>query len=241
MQARLQARHGERLDEGDWRALEAARSLDQFIDRARATSLRRFTECLNAGMPSHAIERALRVGWREYVADVAGWCVEDWRPAIAWAAPFPDLPAIDALLRGEAPSWVRLDPGLAVLLERERHGAKSQLDVLLPAPKRELTVARRWYAHWRALWPKDAAARRVLAALAESVKAHVARLNRSGPKDTSAPYRRDLTRTITRMFRRHGGTPTAAFCHLALVALDLERLRGGLVRRALFAPAKEAA
>jgi len=31
------------------------------------------------------------------------------------------------------------------------------------------------------------------------------------------------------------------FCHLALVALDLERLRGGLVRRALFAAAREAA
>ena len=32
--------------------------------------------------------------------------------------------------------------------------------------------------------------------------------------------------------------PVAVFCHLALVALDLERLRGGLVRRQLFEPAK---
>ncbi len=119
--------------------------------------------------------------------------------------------------------------------------SKSPLDVLLPGPKRELTLAGRWYAHWRTLWPKDATERRALAALAETVKAHVARLERSGPQDASAPYRRELAQTITRMFRRHGGTPTAAFCHLALVALDLERLRGGLVRRALFAPAKKAA
>jgi len=31
------------------------------------------------------------------------------------------------------------------------------------------------------------------------------------------------------------------FCHLALVALDLERLRGALVRRRLFEPAQEVA
>ena len=66
-------------------------------------------------------------------------------------------------------------------------------------------------------------------------------LTRAGPQEASAPYRRDLAQTVTRLFRRHGGTPVAVFCHLALVALDLERLRGDLVRRALFEPAKEAA
>ena len=55
-------------------------------------------------------------------------------------------------------------------------------------------------------------------------------------QETSAPYRRDLAQTLTRIFRRHGGSPAAVFCHLALVALELERLRGDLVRRRLFEP-----
>jgi len=73
VQARLQARHGERLQEPDWRVIEAARSIDQFIERARASSLRRFTERMNARMPSHVVERMLRDTWRVYVAELASW------------------------------------------------------------------------------------------------------------------------------------------------------------------------
>jgi hypothetical protein len=243
VQARLQARHGERLAEGDWNAVESARSLDHFIDRSRATSLRRFSERLNADMSSHVIERALRSAWRDYVAEVASWCALDWRPAMLWCAPLPDLPTLDALLRGEAPRWVQQDAGLVAFIELERHAAtsKSPLNALLPGAKREPTLVARWYAHWRSLWPKGTRERRALTTLSEIVQAHVARLALAGPQETSASYRRELTRKISRMFRRHGGSPVAVFCHLALVALDLERLRGGLVRRALFAPTKEAA
>ena len=75
--------YGERFEEEDWRALEAARSLDQFIDRSRATSLRRFTERFNARLSSHAMERTLRAAWRDYVAEVAGWVGRIGGPSIA--------------------------------------------------------------------------------------------------------------------------------------------------------------
>jgi hypothetical protein len=242
VQARLQARHGERLAEGDWRALEAVRSPDHFIDRSRASALRRFGERLNAGMSSHEIERALRNGWREYVAEVASWCPPDWRPAILWCAPLPDLPSFAALLRGEAPRWVQEDAVLAAFLELAQAATiKSPLNVLLPGSTREPTLAGRWYAHWRSLWPQGARKCRTLTGLADTIKARVARLDLAGPQDTSAAYRRALAQAASRMFRRHGASPIAVFCHLALVALDLERLRGGVVRRALFAPAREAA
>lgn len=241
VQARLQARHGDRLQEGDWRTLEAARSIDQYLERARATSLRRFTEPLNAGMSSRALERVLRAAWRHYIAEIAAWGAPNWRAAVMWAAHVPDLPAIDALLRGEAPPWTQQDPVFADFLEgdaaRRAAGlAKSPLSPLLPAGGREQTLPRRWYAHWRSLWPRRAIEQRLLTALAETVAAHVERLGRAGAQETSGPYRRELARAVTRMFRRHGGSPIAVFCHLVLVALDLERLRGGLVRRLLFAP-----
>jgi len=242
VQARLQARHGERLQDTDWRALEAVRSLDQFIERSRATALHRFSEHLNAGMSSHAIERSLRAAWRDYVAEVAGWGPPDWRPAVLWTSHLADLPAIDALLRGETPDWAQRDASLLAFLETKRHLAKSPVAPLLPAPERENTLARRWYAHWRMLCPRGDA-QRALAHLSDTVKAHVECLARADRQETSVPHRRELARNVTRMFRRHSGSPIAVFCHLTLAALDLERLRGGLVRRRLFeaARAKEAA
>jgi len=243
-QARLQARHGERLQESDWRALEAARSLDQYLERSRATSLRRFTERLNAGMSSHTMERVLRAAWRDYVAEVAGWGAPDWHAAILWTAPLPDLPAIDVLLRGEAPGWASQDAALAHFLTAEHvTREKSALTPLLPLPKREKTLPARWFAHWRSLLPQGAPELPILTRLAATIEAHSGRLSRAGPQESSAPYRRELMQAATRMFRRHAGSPVAAFCHLLLVALDLERLRGGLVRRQLFEalPGKEAA
>jgi len=242
VQARLQARHGERFTEGDWQVLEAVRSPDHFIDRARATALRRFSERLNSGMSSHAIERELRNAWRDYVAEVASWCPPDWRPPILWCAPLADLPSFAALPCGEAPRWAQQDATLAAFLELAQGATiRSPLDVLLPGPERQPTLAGRWYVHWRSLWPQGARECRALTALADTVKAHVARLDLAGLQDTSVAYRRALAQAVSRLFRRHGASPIAVFCHLALVALDLERLRGGLVRRALFAALREAA
>lgn len=247
-QARLQARHGERLQEADWRAIEAARSIDQFIERARASPLRRFTGRVDARMSSHALERMLRDTWRAYVAEVANWAPAAWGQAVMWASLFPELPIIYAVLNGEAPEWIRQDPVFAEfaktdLRKRKAAPANSPLDALVASNTREKTLAERWYRHWRSLWPRRQGGDRALLDLIATINAHVERLDRAGPREASAPYRRDLARNLTRMFRRQGGSPAAMFCHLALVALDLERLRGDLIRRRLFEPsmAEEAA
>ena len=243
VQARLQARHSERLQETDWRAIEAARSIDQFIERARVSRLRRFTERVQARTSSHAIERMLRDAWRSYVTEVAGWVPAAWRQAVMWTSYFPDSPIIDALLRSEAPVWIEQASIFAQLAEtdlRKRSAAltNSLLDPLVASGAREETIAARWYTHWHSLWPQRRVAdhKSALLELAATINAHVERLDRAGMQETSAPYRRDLAHTLTRIFRRHGGSPAAVFCHLALVALELERLRGDLVRRRLFEP-----
>jgi hypothetical protein len=48
------------------------------------------------------------------------------------------------------------------------------------------------------------------------------------------PLRRALEAQLTLLFRRAMLDPAVAFIFLALAALDLERLRGELVRRAAF-------
>lgn len=237
-QARLQARHGERLSEVEWRTLEAVKSLDHFIERSRATALRRFAGPINAAMSSHAIERLLRAAWHDYVAEVASWVEADWQPALMWCAQVADLPALDALLRGAVPAWVGQDPALAdfagdEIAQRITALEKSPLAALAPGTNRASTLAGRWSAHWRSLWPRGTQTG-ALDELAAAVQSHVEQLQRAAARETSAPYRRALAQKLTRLFRRHSAAPVAAFAHLAMVALDIERLRGDLVRRRLF-------
>jgi hypothetical protein len=240
VQARLQARYGERLQEADWRVLEAALSIDQYIERARATSLRRVAERLNARLSSHAIERVLREEWRGTVAEVAAWLPSPWRAAVQWTAPLGELPLIDGLLRGDLADWMRDDAVFAPLADADRQRrlaalAKSPLAPLAASAESETTPAGRWFKHWRALWPRAPAGdTRPLLDLAAALEDHAARLGAAGPQDSSARHRRDLAQSLTRLFRRHSASPAAVFSYLALVALDLERLRGGLLRRRLF-------
>jgi len=248
VQARLHARHGERLQEADWRALEAARSIDQFIERARVSSLRRFTDRLNPRLSVHAIERMLRAAWRGYVGEVALWVPAEWRAAVLWTSCLPELPVIDALRGGVVPDWARLDVNLAEFIEAGPQPQRASLIHLPPGPlaasdARPASLAARWLEHWHSLWPHRTADESELRDLTAAIAAQAERLGRASPLETSAPYRSDLVRGLSRLFRRRGAAPVAVFCHLALVAIDLERLRGGLVRRRLFEPghAKEAA
>ena len=243
VQARLQSRHGDRLQEANWHALEAAQTGDAFLERSRATTLHRFTEQVSAGMNSHAIERVLRGMWRAYVNELAGWLPLAWRPAVMWCALLPDLPAIDALLKGDAPAWTKQDPALALFTEADPAQRLIALQAspfapLLPADD-NIPLGARWARHWRALWPKQSAAdQRALNALATAVRSHIDRLTRAGAQETSATHRAELEKTAARLFRRHSASPAAVFAHLVLTALDLERLRGGIVRRRLFEPAQ---
>lgn len=239
VQARLQARHGERLKEADWNALEAAQSPEQFIERARSGALSRFSAPLNARLSSHGLERAFREAWRASVAELAEWAPKEWRAAVLWTACVADLPAIDALLRGEMPDWARRDGvyGLFADSDAEHRATWLAHSPLAPlAISAPTTLTERWQAHWRALWPNDAASARALNVLIKHVRTHLVDLDRAAPPDRSARYRRTFARDLLRMFRSGSRTPLALFCHLALVALDLERLRGGLVRRRAFQP-----
>jgi hypothetical protein len=63
---------------------------------------------------------------------------------------------------------------------------------------------------------------------------HLSRLRESDGVERSQQACQRLSEELAYEFRRHTHQPAAAFMHLALVALDLERLRAALVRRALF-------
>jgi hypothetical protein len=241
VQTRLQARHGDRLQDSDWQALSATRSADRYLERSRSTPMRRFTEHVNAQMGSHAMERALRADWRVLVSEVASWVPEEWRAAVLWTAHLPDLPVLAQLFDGETPDWAEADPVYAPFADMDAAGLRERLSAstlraLAPSADKESSIAERWLAHWRSLWPPlGDTERKPLERLITIVARHFEQLGHTRPPDTSERHRAELMQDLSRIFRRHSATPAAMFAELALYALDLERLRGGLVRRRLFA------
>lgn len=212
VQARLQARHGGMPGPASWTAPEASHTAAHYLARARAGALSAWVDAQDPSGDAHRVEQQLRLRWRRYVDDLAAWQPPRWRAATRWFASLPDL----ALIKPPAD-----DAGVARWLQ-------AWLD-LMPAGEAlgvRLAVLLRRVA--TLLMPGLAAAD---GPRHHRTAAHSAQFARSAQAE---PVRRALQR----LFRRHAATPVAVFAHLALVALDVERLRGGLVVRTLFEPAQ---
>jgi len=285
VQARLQARHGDRLSESGWQAIEASRLYGVFLERARATWLARFLERIGETADAHMVELHLREARRRYVLEIAAMMLPPWQAATAWTRHLPELPILSRLVLGDKPAlampWLDADPlyrdmasdaGLVGSAPPkfgssqpspasgsasqsadkrrealERHG----LGALWPLPEDERSqrlqgphppqktatateqIYQHWLDEWHRLWPSapggdvrqlDAFVNGFIEAAREESEV------RSGRRSVRSPR---LDAFLERQFRAGRQSPIAVFAHLGLVALDIERLRGGLVRRLL--------
>ncbi|HSC62736.1 MAG TPA: hypothetical protein VLD35_03825 [Caldimonas sp.] len=240
-QGRIGARHGERLREADWHRIEVLRDLRPLLELARSTALRPWLAGIDADSSVHRIEAALRARWRAIVAEVAGWMPAGWRPALAWWAALPDLAPLQHLARGEAPvAWMRDDDVWRELCAsapeaRAARLGEGPLAPLAPAWSAPQTLPRVWHAEWRRRWPRQG---REAGDMLERL-AHVLIAHERGFSVASSGQgwllRASLRAHLALLLRRAALHPAAAFIHLALCALDLERLRAELVRRVVFA------
>jgi hypothetical protein len=245
-QARLQARHGQRASEGVWQRLETAREFGLLLDSARASPLRPWVVGITAQATSNEIEAVLRAHWRALVAEVARWMPPAWRPALDWCAVLPDLPALQHLARGGEPgAWMHDDADLRALCavpsnERRAAWAAGRLGALASAWSAPASLGHAWQAEWERRLPRP------LSDADESLRLMVSTLRRHGAEFAAAApgpggmLRRALQSRLSLLLRRATLEPAAAFIHIALCALDLERLRGELLRRALFPNARVA-
>lgn len=254
-QARVQARFGERPADSSWRRLEAVREMPAFLEAARDAGLRRWVAGLEDRTGSHGVEIALRERMRSTVREVAGWMPEPWRSAAMWTLHLVDLPALVHLARGHPPfSWMREDPVLrryATGDAEERRATlanEPQLDFLAPAFRGEVAqdrtpgrvpeasaVRAAWLRRWKSLWPEmGEEARESVARLERCIERNLASLSIASPDHGSASIR-IFEGQLRHLFRGSSLLPAAAFAYLAIAALDIHRLRRGLLLRALFA------
>jgi len=237
-QARLSARLGDRPDELAWRRLEHVRELPALLDVARNSAFRRWIGGVSEVATPHAIEAALRGHWRDHVAEVGVWMPHAWRGAVAWCAILPDVPVVAHLAQGRpALAWMRDDPLFRDLVDIEPGTCPSALGVGPLAPlaagwNQPGCFAAMWYAEWKCRAPAEGDAT-LRAELVWALRRHLAAFRDPALTD-GWPLRRVVEARLTLLFRRAMLDPMIAFAYIALVALDLERLRGELLRRAAF-------
>lgn len=242
-QARMQARFGRRPDAALWGELDAIRELPGYLVALRRTPLASWVVGLDTSSDIHRIEARLRERFRAHVEELARWLPPEWRASLSWVEALLDLPALARLVSGEgALPWMSAEPGLRKLAGADGDDARAGAmpDFLLrdsrgkrraaPAPGDARAA---WLAEWQRRWPAaDAATRRRMRRVVTAISVHLARFGHSG-MEGSWHARAALERELRLLFRRLALRPEAAFPYLGLTALDLERLRAGLVTRFL--------
>lgn len=240
-QARLHARHGDRLDAAEWRRLFGVGDLLQLLQAARASALRPWVLPFSEGTDVHTMELWLRRQFREYIDAVASWQPARWRDALCWSRRLLDLPALRHLLCGElALAWMREDEALAQFVAEDGEARvdairDSDCAPLVEAFDADLPLLEGWLGQWRKLWPTRA---KHLTAPLENLglllRRHVGELTATTDGREAKGKRGQLEQKLTAGFRRHVRDPAGAYFHLGLMALDIAALRGELVRHRLF-------
>ena len=242
VQARLQARLGDFQRTVRWPSIEASRGVAQFLAALRATALGRWVEGFDESVDAHRVEAALREKWAAYVVEVARWQPPPWRAATRWFGLLPELPRIDALRRAGAlrPAPDASTQGATIPFALTSPLQEPPLNESMAVNRSELgsfgakhatagdgATATIWVAEFRRRVPRDAGdldtirpARWLLPTLGG---------DRTGRGRASGRAAAALVRHLHRL----AGSPPAVFAFLALVALDVERLRGGLLVRQL--------
>jgi hypothetical protein len=238
-QARLQARHGQRADERLWARLQGIGDLSHYLQVARRSVLQGWVAGMQPEQGADAIEVSLRRQLRDYAEEVAGWLPLPWRAAMGRVKWLFDLAALQHLLStAQVPAWMEADPLLAPFTAptaeaRRKAIQRSEFACLARNPERSVSLYPVWLECWQQLWPQSPRLTVGLLRLAELQQAQAA-TGVAVEGDANGRQRLSLQEEYQRAFRRYAFQPAAAFAHLALVSLDVQRLRGGILRRLLF-------
>jgi hypothetical protein len=234
--ARISSRFGERPNEAAWRGIAIVRGLPAFLDAARSPPFRRWISGIAADAGPHSIEALLVGHWRALVDELCEWMPDPWHAALSWAGTFVDLPVAEYLARGGAVlPWMQDVPRYRELGENggapPDHGPLAPLAIAWTHPE---GLFRAWCGELSQRVPRSA--REAGSPIADC--AHLLLAHRSALADPTIKdgilLRRVLVSRLSALYRRATLDPAAAFIFLALSALDMERLRGELLRRAIF-------
>lgn len=241
-QARLQARYGALAAETDWRRISGTRGLGAWLEEARGGPLRPWVQRFSGASDAHDIEAGVRELLFTEIDLVTDSVPAAWHAAVLWTRWLPLLGVLGRVRAGGAlPHWATLVGPVAGLLDEHGDLVQQRVDEAGIAPLLGAGTTDRvdvsWTVGWRQRWPEPGKAVRAdLDALASGLGAHLVAFRGSLPQHAWT-LRQQLRERLRFDFHRLGLSPAAPFVYLALVGLDLERLRRALLDRALFSEA----
>jgi len=236
-QARLQARYAGLPTEADWGRLRAARSLSGWLEEARAGVLKPWVKGFSAQSDAHDIERGVRALFVESAQQAAEVMPRPWRDAVLWCRWLPLLGLFEHVRGGGAPpAWAARDYWLASILDDDGRFDATLAGAAGIAPLlADGDAGKVWVEQWRQRWPRCRRSDlRALAHISGLCAGHL-RSFRQCPPAQAWSLRQALRERLRLQFHLDLLQPATVFILLALVALDLERLRRALLDRALFA------
>ncbi|MCA3219977.1 MAG: hypothetical protein ING59_15775 [Burkholderiales bacterium] len=226
--ARLHARLAWRASEPTWQRLHAARSLPALLDVARSTTLAPYVAGIVVAATLPQIDLAFQTQLRGRIDEVAGWMPAPWQPAARWTASLIDLPARlrEQHERGSShQAHSALDPVPGI-----EHGVHHRSTALSGQPASPHPALAAWLHTWQQRWPSNCTA---LAAWSRRLAADLTALAAAEPATAPALREQLATRLAGDLHARAAPPQIAPFAFLALLALDLKRLRGECMRARL--------
>lgn len=238
-QTRIQSHYGERADAGVWLKLHNIQDLGSYLQTAQQTALRPWVLGLSSTHNSHDIEQALRQKYRQHVDEVASWMPIKWQRPLQWIKRLADLPTLQYLLAGGEPlGWMKSDPEISDFTADDLQ-LRVQLirdagnEALVDSWQQHGSLLSGWLSQWNSIRPKsiyfDQGLKPLEKLLLEQMQLQTRQQGATLPTD----YEIMLDR-LRLVFRRNAFQPAAICAYLAIVAIDVHRLRSDLMLRLFF-------
>lgn len=240
LQARVQARYEQLADNDIWTQLGAVEDFSAYLEESRATRLAPLISGISAQSNSHDIDLSVRRLFLQYVIELSSWMPQAWRSTTLWLQWLPDIPLLSYLLKEQHPAaWMYHDKRLALMLEDQDVNVEQALTTagagcLITEGTSAAAMLSMWQQQWPTLWPAwPGHFRRGIEDLIALLREYQVYFSALAISETWSA-RNELQRTLRLFFRRYLLQPATAFTYLALMSLQLERLRAELIQRLLF-------
>jgi hypothetical protein len=162
-----------------------------------------------------------------------------WQRALQWIKRLADLPALQYLLDGGEPlEWMKSDPEISdftvdEIQLREQLIRDAGNQALVDSRRQQGSILSGWLSQWNSLRPGSVYSDHGLKPLEKLLLEQIQLQTRQPGKSLPADYEIMLDR-LRLVFRRSAFKPAAVCAYLAIVALDVHRLRSDLMLRLFF-------
>lgn len=221
-----------------WLKLHTIHDLGSYLQTAQQTALRPWVLGLSSTHSSDDIELALRQKYRRHVEEVAHWMPTEWQKPLQWIRYLADLPALQYLVAGGEPlEWMKADPDITALTADDPQARVQTLQQagnrrLLESWRQSGSILTGWLYQWNSMRPKSINFEKGLQSLEKLLHQQMQyqlKYELALPTDYEAIL--DQLRLI---FRRYAFQPAAVCAYLAIIAIDLHRIRSDLMQRIYF-------